>query len=449
MKKKIFAYKILLISLIILLIIICYGALLRHHFLGGQKLKVLQSVALTFAELPANIKKMIILRNIDLNKPPARFKHKNKDRFVKFIDKERNALLIIGRYEYNENEALVDIIDLKNFKTIHTYKHDVAHMNKQVKNLQEFPNIFIDDAPIRFEYRHPLVLEDGSLISDSGYAPLFKIDICSNLVWLNDEEIFHHSKMLDHNNDIWTGAQFNPHSKYVRKFSIPGYQDDSIIKLNIDGKILYHKSITEILIENNIFKENFPVSMAKLGNLDPIHLNDVEPALSNTKYWNKGDIFMSVRGIAAIIHFRPETNQVINYIIGPFIDQHDVDIISNKEISIFNNNNYFVNNDHSEILIYNFETKTFSKKFDKEIKKENLKTDSGGLSEIFIDGSLLFEEMDHGRVILFNQNGKKEWEFVNKDVNGDIGFLSWSRVIEDEKIIEKLKNLYKNKKCLN
>ena len=48
-----------------------------------------------------------------------------------------------------------------------------------------------------------------------------------------------------------------------------------------------------------------------------------------------------------------------------------------------------------------------------------------------------------------SSKGEKEWEFVNKDKNGDIGFVNWSRVIEDELFIERFKSLVKNKKCLN
>jgi len=59
------------------------------------------------------------------------------------------------------------------------------------------------------------------------------------------------------------------------------------------------------------------------------------------------------------------------------------------------------------------------------------------------------EEQNHGRIILFNNKGKKEWEFINKDENGDIGFVSWSRIIEDELFIKNFKLMVKNKKCLN
>ena len=100
-------------------------------------------------------------------------------------------------------------------------------------------------------------------------------------------------------------------------------------------------------------------------------------------------------------------------------------------------------------MIYNFETKEFRKLFNDELKKEDFHTETGGLSHLFKDGSLIVEETDHGRVILFDNKGNKEFEFVNKDKNGDIGTISWSRIIEDQVIIEKFKLLVKNKKCLD
>ena len=79
----------------------------------------------------------------------------------------------------------------------------------------EHKRLKITDNEIRFEYRHPLILDDGSLIADSDYTPLFKIDFCSNLIWLNQEERFHHSKMLDKDGTIWVGAQKLPYSDFV------------------------------------------------------------------------------------------------------------------------------------------------------------------------------------------------------------------------------------------
>ena len=163
----------------------------------------------------------------------------------------------------------------------------------------------------------------------------------------------------------------------------------------------------------------------------------------------KGDVFLSPRHQSAIIHYRPNTNKVINYITGPFAEQHDVDIISNSEISIFDNNNFLVDNDYSEVVIYDFKTKTFRKLFNDQLQKENFKTISGGLHHILKDGALMVEEQNHGRIILFNNKGEKEWEFVNIDENGNIGFVNWFRVLENEQFIENFKLLVESNRCTN
>ena len=62
---------------------------------------------------------------------------------------------------------------------------------------------------------------------------------------------------------------------------------------------------------------------------------------------------------------------------------------------------------------------------------------------------MLVEEQNHGRLIFFNKDGKKEWEYINKDDEKNIYFISWSRVIENKELIKNLKNIYKNKKCSN
>ena len=83
------------------------------------------------------------------------------------------------------------------------------------------------------------------------------------------------------------------------------------------------------------------------------------------------------------------------------------------------------------------------------MKKENFKTGSGGLHHILNDGSLMVEEQNHGRILLFNNKGQKEWEFINIDKNGDIGFVNWFRVIENIQFVEKFKSLAESKKCIN
>ena len=447
--KNFFTYPVFVVLFLSFIGAIGFGGLLKYHYEGGKRFQFLQNVAVTIAEVPYKIRFVIKNKTINFNKLPYLDKNKDKERFKQFIGNERNALLVLPRYEHSLGRSVVDIIDLNDFEVIHTYKHDIREMNSKVKNIDKFPRINVDHSPRRFRYDHPIVLDDGSLISFSTNQPIFKIDFCSKLKWINDEEMFHHGQNLDRNGDIWVIARIDPQSRYVSRYYYDEYSDDAIVKIDVNGNILYKKSVTEILIENDVVLETFVFNNYISKQNDPIHLNDIEPAFQNTEYWKKDDLFLSIRDQNAIVHYRPSTNKVLNVITGPFIGQHDVDIISDKEISIFNNNQFIKDNKYSEVLVYNFETKTFKKIFNDQLQKNNFKTETNGLSEIFRDGALMVEETIHGRIILFNNQGQKEWEYVNKDKNGNIGRLFWSRIIEDELFIKNFKSMVKNETCLN
>ena len=253
--KKFFIYPVFLVLFLSFIGSIGFGSLLRHHYLGGEKFQSLQTIAVTIAEIPVNFRNMIKHGTFNLDKIDPINKHKDKQRFIQFIENKRNALLVLPRYEHSLKRSVVDIIDLNNFEVIHTYMHDIDQMNNQVTNTREFPRLKIDRSPIRFLYQHPLLFQDGSLISI--YGPVYKLDFCSNLQWINDEEVFHHSKMLDHEKNIWVSGQMRYGSKFSSKYSAKKYRNDSIIKMNTNGVILFNKSITEILIENKILPKNF------------------------------------------------------------------------------------------------------------------------------------------------------------------------------------------------
>jgi len=52
-------YITILILFLFLVFSIIYGSILRHHYIGGKKFKPLQNIAVFFAEIPSNLKKII------------------------------------------------------------------------------------------------------------------------------------------------------------------------------------------------------------------------------------------------------------------------------------------------------------------------------------------------------------------------------------------------------
>ena len=211
MVKK-FNYIVCLILFLSFITLILFGSLLRHHYLGGDKFKSLQKIAVLLAELPSNLKLIVKKGSLNINKLDPLLKHKSKKRFEKFSEKKRNALLVLPRYDHSILRSVVDIVDLNNFEIIHTYKHDIKEMINLVKNDHEFLDLKIDNSPTRFQYRHPLIFDDGSMI---GNLPIYKIDFCSKLKWINADESFHHSLEIDHEGNIWVGGTMKPSSKFI------------------------------------------------------------------------------------------------------------------------------------------------------------------------------------------------------------------------------------------
>ena len=132
-----------------------------------------------------------------------------------------------------------------------------------------------------------------------------------------------------------------------------------------------------------------------------------------------------------------------------------MDIISEKEISIFNNNALNTQKENksvisnNEILIYNFETKNYTKKNENVMKINNVKSATGGLSDFLKDGSIMVEDENFGRILFFNSNSELEWEFINKAKNGKIYPVSWARIIQNEELIKNILKKIENEQCAN
>ena len=452
--KKIDAWILYLTIVLSIVFAIIFGALVRQELVSSLTLGPISKTALFLSEIPKNLAHIYYnIKDKGFDNNVKNSPYLKKPRFKRFIQTNRDELLLMARYDGNLKRSVVELVDLNDFSVFHTFKPNIDEFNdKADTSKEEFKNLLRDVSAKRARICHPLLTSEGELLFN--LMQLVKIDFCGNLLWTNDEDVFHHSNNIDHEGNYWVPSRIFPFSldKKLIGDKIDNYFDDAITKISKDGKILYQKSVSEILIENNhkslIFGTNYVFS------IDPIHLNDIQPAMNDSLFWNKGDLFLSLRHMSLILHFRPQTNQLINVIRGPFFHQHDVDIISEKEISIFNNNSFNSHFDeiilsNNEVVVYNFETKQFYQKFAESMKKHSLKTVKNGLSEILNDGSMIVEETDYGRILFFNKDGELEWEFINKADNDKTYLVNWIRVIKNKPLIERIKQKIQNTKCTN
>ena len=186
---------------------------------------------------------------------------------------------------------------------------------------------------------------------------------------------------------------------------------------------------------------------------DPIHLNDIQPVDFDGEFWKKGDVFLSLRNQSMIALYRPSINQIIWKINGPFFNQHDVDILNDHSIAIFNNNmkafpKGHVVDGYNEVIVYDFKSKNFSSYLKNSLVKNDVRTITQGRSEILPNGDLFLEETNYGRTIYMNSDGSNRWTHINRADNGKTYKISWSRILYDEedvKIVNKF--LQSRTKC--
>lgn len=450
MFKKIEIWILYLILLIGIPVSISFGVLVRHQLLGGTRFGQLSKTALFLTEMPINIKKALLQDELLI-----------KDRFPLLagfngVPNSNPSYILLSRYDGDLREGVVELIDLKTFSVLHTWNPDIDAFNQSIEKVDEFRFLDRDNNDSRQLLYHPKLTKDGGLLF-GWESPLRKIDACSNLIFQNAHDMFHHSIETDNEGNIWVPSHIYPQSLPVKtigrkSFDEKAYKDDAIVKLSPNGEILFEKSVSQIFIDNGLEYLLFAVGDSFFSP-DPIHLNDIQPVDFNGEFWNKGDVFLSLRNQSMILLYRPLTNKIIWKGTGLFFNQHDVDIVNEYTISVFNNNmKAFVNGNsvdgNNEIIFYDFRKNEYSTYLNESLVKSDVRTKKEGLSEILPNGDLFLEETNFSRILYFNADGSLRWTYLNRAENGKTYRVGWSRILYNEDDFQIIKNLLQSRdKC--
>ena len=414
--------------------------------------------ALEIAQIP-NILSKIFKGNLnEFGKDIKRFG--NKSGLYVYSKFEGDKYLLLARYDNAIKRSVVELIDVKKKEIINTWKPDIKSINKLSKLPRNRFDLEKNHDSRRYMIYHPWLNNDGSLIFSGGTnpwaTPLVKIDKCSNIVWSVDYP-FHHSIERDHEKNYWVPIFFHPQkvtAGFDEKYgsSIQYFMDDGIMKVSAHGKVLFQKSIMQIFIENDLGHLIFP---GEDYTFDPIHLNDIQPVKTDGLYYKKGDVFLSLRNLSMIVLYRPSNNKILWYKKYPWRYQHDVDILDENRISVFNNNKVLFyprivgkqedSPRTNNVLIYDFEKNKVFNNYEKIFKKFHIVSNTGGLSEI-INNQIFIEETNYGRILFSDENGNLLFEYINRGKNNKIYPLNWSRILKKEDLEMTIDSL-KETKC--
>lgn len=407
----------------------------RHVYTSGNKIQGKAKDVIEFlASFITNVKNYDDLKNGMLtdNIPSL----KNGFNYTSNY-KKSNDYLLESSWDKDKNQNVVRLLEINSGKTIHIWRPSIEVINKLSNKKKKYGvRNYIDTKSTRL--LHPYLFSDGSVLF--GGNGIYLMNKNAKIIW-QSTLTSHHSIEKDFENNFWI-CGFNTNKKNTVTYQIT---DDAIQKINPkNGKLLFEKSIFEILIENGFQRSEIfinPIITTDKKELDYFHLNDIQPVLSDSKFWKKGDLFISLRHQNRIFLYRPSTNKIIWTTNGSWLKQHDIDIIDNHQISFFGNNvldadfsnrnKNFIDGNNTEYF-FDFNTKTISKPYDNLFTKNKIKTATQGLSEIVNNDHIFIEETDKGR-LLYGDKYKIQWIYINRVDKNHLSDFNWCRYItEDE-----------------
>ena len=386
---KIEAWLVLVLALLAVIGAILFGAVVLDQNRGNSHLgKKVGAAAVSVAEVPWSLLKLV-----QPDKSMTVFRPKNVAGKSGWSTVDEAAAagpegyVLLSRYDGNLKRPVVELRSLPDGKVLYEWKPDVETLLKDVPRPASAIADYTRWNLRRYRVIHPLLMDNGDLIIKDHQSALFRITPCGDAVWTQDEHLYHHSTQPDGAGGVWVPSYVEPSPiKKTGKL----FKDDALARIGPDGKLLYFKSLTQIMIDNGLFYAIFGPG-TKLD--DPLHLNDIEPVLADGPYWRKGDLFLSLRHLSAIILFRPSTGKIVWMKRGPWMGQHDVDIIDDHTIGVFNNNAYNAGTGPyvrgiSEVLYYDFATDSVSSPFRAGLEKIHTLSFYEGLFDLMPSGYL-------------------------------------------------------------
>lgn len=428
--KKVEFWIVGLILVLGLVALIAFGNIVVHTMKGGTKTGAIGEAAVAVSDIPGFLKRMdrnsylMVPENVHPGEGGFTFNYEPGTR-------PDAGYLLLSLYDGDDERAYVDLVDLNTQKTLHRWAPDIDAFHEQAKLVTNLTDLKVDKQLKRMLIRHPYVLEDGGLLIKS-VTPMYRTDACSKLVWTNDDDIFHHAIERDDEGLIWAATHQEPVT--IDHVNPKEFSDDSIATLSPDGKMLANRSVSAIFLANNM--PNYVFGSMEYDN-NPIHLNDVQPVLEDGPYWKKGDLFLSMRTPSMIALYRPSTNKILWHQVGPWIHQHDVDVLDDHRIAVYNNNDAaFVNRwgqeNTVEVNVVDFSTGETTSPWKDALHKLDVRARTEGLFTVLPDNELFLEEQNYGRIFRMKADGEIVWKYINRAKMGRIFRLGWSRLLTPE-----------------
>lgn len=438
--RKIAVWVVLLLGLIGLLGLVVFGAAVLDGERQTGRFGPAGAAALAVAEIPDTVKTLLSRDMAMAAFSPHRFVGRPAG-WTFAAGPGLEGYLLLSRYDGDRARHVVQFVSLADGSVKHEWLPDADTLLADAprdSRIAEYTNW----NTRHYRAIHPVLADDGTLLIKDHQSYLYGLGACSEKLWSQYGVLLHHATESDGAGGWWIPG-------YAEPSPVEGvaadFADDALVHLGPKGEILWQKSLTRILLDHGM---EYAMFTAGDYQKDPVHLNDIQPVLEDGPYWRRGDLFLSFRHMSMVMLYRPATDEILWKQQGPWLAQHDVDILDDTRIGVFNNNAYERGklarvHGTNGIIVYDFATGQTSQPWDAALKKADVKTLFEGLFTVLPDGTAMVEEENSGRLLFLGQDGTVRAEYINTGADGIAYRMGWTRYMapaDGEAALAKLSN---------
>jgi hypothetical protein len=313
------------------------------------------------------------------------------------------------------HDAAAYLIDM-NGRVLHEWRRPFSSVwndTAKVKTPQPDPYVYFRKVRM-FENGDLLAIYEGVGDTPYGYG-MVKLDRNSNILW----------SFLDythHDFDVGPDGRIYVLTHDFSRTPTPEFGnlqnpriEDSLVVLSPDGRELQRIPLLDPVAKSRYRHLLHTVSSYSVG--DPLHTNDVDliskAAARNFPFGKPGQILISFRELNAIGVLDVRQKRMTWMARGPWIGQHDPDILPNGNIILFDNYGEFEGpRGTSRIVEFNPRTTGIvwryvgepGNRFDSNIRSEQQR---------LANGNTLIVESNGGRILEVTPAGRTVWQFIN------------------------------------
>ena len=222
--------------------VIGIGMLVNDHLNGPQRFGALSEAAASVAAGPEDLWQ--VTKRRDPLSAARRLAGRYGDRagwyFSEVSGPAPSGYLLLSRHDGDLGRAVVEFVTLADGEVQHRWLPDADVLLADASR-----ELIGDDrnwATGRFRAIHPYAAPNGDLLVKSHNSPLMRLSPCGELIWVQEDRMFHHEAEPDPNGNLWVSTHLVPTS-----YGDEGdFIDDGIALVSPGGEILVDRSLVRL-----------------------------------------------------------------------------------------------------------------------------------------------------------------------------------------------------------